>query len=37
LSDVADARWTPLGELQGLNMTESARTVIKKAVRGRKR
>jgi len=36
-SDVADARWTPLGELRGLNMTESARTVIKKAVRGRKR
>jgi len=36
-SDVADARWTPLGELQGLNMTESARAVINKAVRGRKR
>ena len=36
-SDVADARWTPLNDLQKLNVTDSARTVINKAVRGRKR
>jgi 8-oxo-dGTP diphosphatase len=34
-SDVADARWTPLSDLKMLNMTESARTVIDKAVRRR--
>jgi 8-oxo-dGTP diphosphatase len=35
-SDVADAKWMPIGELAALDMTQSARVVIERAVRGRK-
>jgi len=36
-SDVADAKWTPIEDLASLNLTQSARIVIEKAVRERKR
>ena len=34
-SDVAAVWWTPLVDIPTLNITESARTVIEKAARGR--
>ena len=36
-SDVAAVWWTPLVDIPTLNITESSRTVIEKAARGRKR